>query len=369
MDIIVVGAGPCGIMASIRMKELHSEYNVTLLEKYDSIGKRIKASGNGRCNFLNDNFSPSKYNHPEFINGYNNELSILKYYLEKKGLYYYSDEEGRNYPNSENGNTFLYILKELLDEYKVNVLTGFDVSSIKKDNCKYHVISKDGRILKSDKLVISLGGTSFNYKKEDYESVVRSITTEIIPFKASLAPIITSKFSKSLEGKRVKANVKLTYYNEVVKEEKGEVLFKKDGLSGIVIFNMSSYLARLHLNSYKGYSIKLDMLPTLNEEEVEWYKKKDPSLKNVLQEDIANEIIKRNCSPKSFELDVIDLYDLKNSQVSSGGVSIDALNMNLSLKKDDNIFIGGETIDIDGECGGYNIEFALLSGIRIGSNI
>lgn len=132
---------------------------------------------------------------------------------------------------------------------------------------------------------------------------------------------------------------------------------------------MSSYLARLHLNSYKGYSIKLDMLPTLNEEEVEWYKKKDPSLKNVLQEDIANEIIKRNCSPKSFELDVIDLYDLRNSQVSSGGVSIDALNMNLSLKKDDNIFIGGETIDIDGECGGYNIEFALLSGIRIGSNI
>lgn len=369
MDVIVVGAGPCGILASIRMKELHSDYNVILVEKCDSIGKRIKQSGNGRCNFLNDNFSPSKYNHPEFIIGYDDELNILKHYLNKKGLYYYSDEEGRNYPYSENGNTILYILKELLNEYHVDVRTGFEVNRIVKENGKYSIISKDEKFLKGDKLVISIGGASFNYKKDDYERIIRSVTNEIIDFKPSLAPIITSSFSKSLEGKRVKANVKLLYKDKVLKEEKGEVLFKKDGLSGIVIFNMSSYLARLHLDSYNGYQIILDMLPYLSSEEVLWYKKKDPSLRNLLIEEIALEINKRKCSPKAFALDVIDLYDLKNSQVSSGGVSLKALNDDLSLIKDNNIYLGGETIDIDGECGGYNIEFALLSGIRIGSNI
>ena len=67
MNIVIVGAGPCGIMSAIRTKHLHPDYDVTLIEKNDYIGQRIKVSGNGRCNFSNTNFGPNKYNHPEFI--------------------------------------------------------------------------------------------------------------------------------------------------------------------------------------------------------------------------------------------------------------------------------------------------------------
>ena len=198
---------------------------------------------------------------------------------------------------------------------------------------------------------------------------MNSLNLPLTKLTPSLAPLVTSKFSKKLEGKRVKANVKLLYKGQIVKEEIGEVLFKKDGISGIVIFNMTSYLSRLHLSSYKDYQISLDMLKNLSYDELKKYKLIDRSLKNVLQMDIAEEIIKNNLDPKNYILDIKDIYDFKNSQVTSGGIDLSVINNDLSLKCDKNIFVGGEFIDIDGECGGYNIEFALLSGIRIGTNL
>ena len=180
---------------------------------------------------------------------------------------------------------------------------------------------------------------------------------------------LADDFNKHLEGKRAKANVKLFYKDNLLKEERGEVLFKKNGVSGIVIFNMSSYLSRLHLSSYQNYYLVIDFLPDLTYEEVNKYYQIDPTLKNLLQEDIAYEISSKHLDPKAYSLEIHNLYDLKNSQVTSGGVSLNEINLDLSLKSDNNVYLGGEMIDIDGECGGYNIEFALLSGIRIGNVI
>jgi predicted Rossmann fold flavoprotein len=368
MKIVIVGGGPSGIMASIRIKELHPDYQVTLLEKGENIGQRIKISGNGRCNFSNANFGPSKYNHPEFIVGYENELNTFKKYLKETGFYYFSDEEGRMYPHSETSTSFLYVLKNLLNKYRVEVKTSSFVTKIKKENDGF-IILTNNETYYADKVVICIGGVSLNNNIDDYKNLLLPIVSSLTPLTSSLTPISTSSFSKKMEGRRVRSNVRLLCNGECVKEEKGEVLFKKNGVSGIVIFNMSSYLARKHLSSYSSYQISIDMLPDLSYKELNDFKKIDPSLKNLLQEDIAEEIIKNHRDPKNFILDVVSLYDLKNSQVTSGGVSINKLNSSLSLKDEPNIYLGGEVIDIDGECGGYNIEWALLSGIRIGNNV
>lgn len=366
MKVVVIGAGPCGIMSSIEIKKNNPDYEVILLDKDTrSIGSRIKVSGNGRCNLGNININEKKYNNSDFVK----DILLLKEdlfkYLDEGGLGYFSDEEGRIYPLSESSISVIHVLNNLLDKYKVKVELGVNVSSIRKEGNKYRVLCENTEYL-VDKLVIAIGGISLNNNASLYHKLLNDINVNVTPLSPSLTPIITSKFDKRLEGKRCKVNVRLFNEGTLVKIEDGELLFKKDGVSGIVMFNMSSYLARQHLDDYSSYYFLIDLLPKISYHEYLKYRSIDPSLKNIMHEDIAREIVNKGIDPKEMLLEIRGLYDFKNSQVTCGGVKVEDLNSNLSLKNDNNIFIGGETIDIDGECGGYNIEFAFLSGIKIG---
>lgn len=369
MDVIIIGAGPCGIMSGIEIKKNNPSYNVTILEK-DSrgIGSRIKVSGNGRCNLGNINIHENRYNNPMFVKDIISLKEDLFSYLEEGGLSYFNDEEGRIYPISESSLSVIHVLNNLLNKYRVNIELGVEATSIKKQGNKYLVLCEKGQYL-ADKVVLSIGGVSLNNNIEKYYSLLKDLNVEVTELVPSLTPIITSKFDKRLEGKRTKVNVRLFKDGDLVKIEDGELLFKKDGVSGIVMFNMSSYLARHHIKDYSSYYFLIDLLPKLTYHQYLKYRSIDPSLKNIMHEDIAREITSKHIDPKEMLLEIKGLYDFKNSQVTSGGVSLKELNNNLSLKKDNNIYIGGETIDIDGECGGYNIEFALLSGIKIGKSI
>lgn len=366
MKVIIIGAGPCGIMAAIEIKKNNPSYQVILLEKDSrSIGSRIKVSGNGRCNLGNTNIAPGRYNAPNFTNDILSFKDDLFSYLDEGGLGYYSDDEGRIYPISESSVSVIHVLNNLLTKYGVEVKLDSKVTSIRKDNGKYKVVCENESYV-GDKLVLSIGGISQLNDKDLYYSLIKDLNLKITNMSPSLTPILTSKFDKRMEGKRCKANVRLFRNGELVKIEDGEILFKKDGVSGIVMFNMSSYLSRLHLQDYSEFYFLIDLLPKITYHQYLSYRSVDPSLKNIMQEDIAREITSKGIDPKEFLLEIKGLYDFKNSQVTSGGVSLEELNSNLSLRKDNNIFIGGETIDIDGECGGYNIEFAFLSGIKIG---
>lgn len=368
MNIIVIGAGPMGIMASISIKKNNPSFNVTLLEKEETIGSRIKVSGNGRCNLGNININEFAYNHPSFV------IDILKYqdklfsYLEEVGFSYFHDEEGRIYPMSETSTTLIYSLTKLLNKYGVNVLTSSKVTSINKVNNKYEVRTENTSLI-CDKLVISIGGIAKTNSLTNYENVFKNISSNIVPFSSSLTPIKTDNVSKNIEGKRAKANVKLFYKDKLLFKESGEILFKKDGVSGIVIFNVSSILARFHLTSYKDYYLSIDLLPKMSEQELRSILKIDKTYNTLFHPSIAKNLFENKINPKDYRLNIKALYDLSFAQVSSGGININEINLNLSLKNDPNIFVGGEEIDIDGICGGYNIEFAFLCGIKIGEEI
>lgn len=366
MKVIVIGSGPCGLLSAISIKRHHPDYDVLILEKDSSIGSRIKISGNGRCNFINKELSVDKYSSSfvEPIIKYQNDVLDL---LNETGFSYYFDEQGRGYPTSESSLTFINVLRDLLNKYNIEVKTKYLVNKIER---KEKIII-NGEI-SCDRLVLSIGGISYLNERLNYNRIVSELGLNITQLTPSLAPISVNHFPNELENKRVKSIAKLLYKNQVVKEERGEVIFKKDGLSGICIFNLSSYLARKHLKVYDDYQVSLDLLPDKNESEIIKLINLDSSLTHIFINELANYLNTFNDLVKTIKdlrFEIRGIYDFKNSQVTSGGVNLSQINSNLSLKTDNRIFLGGELIDIDGDCGGYNIGFALCSGYLIGKEI
>lgn len=374
--IAVVGGGPGGLTACYKIKEEHPDYQVVLFEKDEMIGKRIKVSGNGRCNLLNININQNDYYNGEKIN------YILSYFNKYQNdffaslnLHLYHDDEGRMYPITNSSKTVVNAFINALTRKGVIIKLNEKYLSLKKDNDEYLLITSCDKYI-FDKVIFATGGASYLYKKEDYENIIKSL-----PYKINyeelfgvLCPIkVKEKINKECIGKRSKAKIYLYLNNDLIYEESGEILFKKDGISGIVIFNISRYIDYKKANLY---SLKINFIDGIKkndiDKELSLYSKKEVISSYVVDE-IADLILSYYNNVyqglSSFILHVDSLYSLNESQVTRGGILIEELNSDLSLKKDENIYFLGEMIDVDGKCGGYNIYFALASGYFVGSKI
>ena len=374
--IAVVGGGPGGLTACYKIKEEHPDYQVVLFEKDEMIGKRIKVSGNGRCNLLNININQNDYYNGEKIN------YILSYFNKYQNdffaslnLHLYHDDEGRMYPITNSSKTVVNAFINALTRKGVIIKLNEKYLSLKKDNDEYLLITSCDKYI-FDKVIFATGGASYLYKKEDYENIIKSL-----PYKINyeelfgvLCPIkVKEKINKECIGKRSKAKIYLYLNNDLIYEESGEILFKKDGISGIVIFNISRYIDYKKANLY---SLKINFIDGINKNQIDnelsLYSKKEVISSYVVDE-IADLILSYYNNVyqglSSFILHVDSLYSLNESQVTRGGILIEELNNDLSLKKDENIYFLGEMIDVDGKCGGYNIYFALASGYFVGSKI
>lgn len=374
--IAVVGGGPGGLTACYKIKEEHPDYQVVLFEKDEMIGKRIKVSGNGRCNLLNININQNDYYNGEKINYI---LSYFNKYQNKffseLNLHLYHDEEGRMYPITNSSKTVINAFINALNRKGVVIKLNEKFISLNKNNDKYLLITSCDKYI-FDKVIFATGGASYLYKKEDYENIIKSLPYKINYEELSgvLCPIkVKEKINKACVGKRSKAKIYLYLNNDLIYEESGEILFKKDGISGIVIFNISRYIDYKKANLY---SIKINFIDGIKkndiDKELSLYSKKEVISSYVVDE-IADLILSYYNNVyqglSSFILHVDSLYSLNESQVTRGGILIEELNNDLSLKKDENIYFLGEMIDVDGKCGGYNIYFALASGYFVGSKI
>lgn len=374
--IAVVGGGPGGLTACYKIKEEHPDYQVVLFEKDEMIGKRIKVSGNGRCNLLNININQNDYYNGEKIN------YILSYFNKYQNdffaslnLHLYHDDEGRMYPITNSSKTVVNAFINALNRKGVVIKLNEKFISLNKNNDKYLLITSCDKYI-FDKVIFATGGASYLYKKEDYENIIKSLPYKINYEELSgvLCPIkVKEKINKACVGKRSKAKIYLYLNNDLIYEESGEILFKKDGISGIVIFNISRYIDYKKANLY---SIKINFIDGINKNQIDnelsLYTKKEVISSYVVDE-IADLILSYYNNVyqglSSFILHVDSLYSLNESQVTRGGILIEELNSDLSLKKDENIYFLGEMIDVDGKCGGYNIYFALASGYFVGSKI
>ena len=379
--------------------------SVLILDANDRIGKKLLPTGAGKCNFLNENFDVGKYNDENFVSATFEKYGFfeIKRFFESLGLLMRFDEEGRGYPLSESANTVLDAYRRAIQKNGVEVKTSALVTKISKQNDVFKV-SCDVDYYGKNVFFATGSNAGFGYDSTG----VLSDFANVRKFTPSLAPLSTdTTYIKGLNGVRVKAKVGLIVNSKVVRvkakvglivnskvvhEEYGEVLFKSFGLSGIATFNNSAYYARLGAPKKAYLSLNF-----LNENKNETFlilkRLKEFSgdvgelLSGAFHKMIAQQILNmagiqgsEKASDENlnkladvvsdFRIKITGVSDKSLAQVMSGGIDASCVNKNtLEIKGVNNLFVGGECIDIDGLSGGYNIMWAVASALKVADEI
>lgn len=390
MDIIIIGAGASGIVTAINAKNENNR--VILLEKNDRIGKKLLATGNGRCNYTNMNLSEKNYSSPDFVKrtleDFSNEDLIN--YFRILGLESTLDGN-RVYPISLKANSVLNILIYWLDKKGIEVKTNSQVKEIKKTKKGYEVITNE-ETLRADVVVAAFGGKAMPASGSDGVSfeILKKMGIRVTDLKPALTQLkLESKYLKHLSGTKVIGRARLLRGEKVIDEREGEILFTNYGISGPPILDMS-------VNTKEGDIIEVPLINNLKEDSIDmvynrYYMFPDFSLEEFLMglvdKKFIHYIVDSLDMDKNTAMNMISMGDFekiiglllksrfkvtgntgfKNAQVTRGGVSLDEVSPeNYEAKKYKDLYIIGEALDIDGDCGGYNLHFAFGCGYRLG---
>ena len=403
--IVIIGGGISGFTSAIIAKTNNNE--VIILEGQDKPLKKLLITGNGKCNYFNEEFIFSKYH------SFNEELlkNIISLENKNKILTFFKSigiipriKENYYYPYSNQAisvkNSFLKEIENKNIKLKLNSY----VKDIKKENDKF-LVYYNNDVLVCDELIISTGGKS--YPKTGSDGSGYNLSKKLgHTINKTLPALVGLKckepFLKKLNGVRSNATVSLFINDKLIKSEIGEVQFTNYGLSGICIFNLSSIASRsISENKKVKISINfLDKLKIKNKKSFQEFifsseynfKKEKVSyfLDNLLNYKLTNVILEKTKIERnklvsklsdneinmlfenlfSFTMNIIDTNNFESAQITSGGVSLYEINpLTFESKIVSNLYLTGEVLDIDGDCGGYNIAFAVLSGILAGESV
>ena len=394
--VVVVGAGASGLIASI-FASCNNE--VIILERNSTSLKKLLLTGNGKCNYFNDNQDIRNYNSTnidlvkELINE-NNIKSVLEFF-DSIGIIP-KVRNGYYYPYSNLSNSIKEALLKEANLNNVKIKTDYLVKNIiKKDN--QFIINNE---IECDYVILSTGSKACPKTGSDgigYE-LLKDFNHNIIKPLPALTQVIGNKsYFKDWAGIRVDAKVSLYENDKFIKEEVGELQLTKTGLSGICVFNLSGKIKRGLDKGYKE-DIHINFLPFVNNIE-EFLKDRNNKVKNrtiieLLEGLINYKVVKillkesnidenkyyNELSSKEkeglfsnlvdFKVNIIDTNDFDNAQVCSGGLSLDEININtMESILVSGLFVIGELLDIDGICGGYNLTIAWISGMLAGKYI
>lgn len=395
MRIAIIGGGACGLVCAHQIKKDNPEADVVILERSPTVGKKILMTGNSKGNLTNLHVAPEAYNHPEFVKpalryGANEFLG----FAHQLGLLTITDEEGRVYPRSESANSYLDVLRISNKELGIKELTSYEVFSIEK---KEHAFMINGTET-YDIVVIATGSNAGYGPKVPVTSLPRfqkSAGHQYTALYPSLAPIGVQENVRSLSGLRIKCGASI-FINGVHKySTKGEVQFKDDALSGIAIFELSSFLARCQVADYVTEAkVELDLFPEISELDVQALlaqrrdEHPDRSVSDyfiglftkMIGLFIINRLRINSLDDKTivglahelkhFSFAVNLAFKVYTNQVVSGGIRLEEVDSTtLESKIIPSLYLGGEVLDVDGLCGGYNLHFAFASGMLIAKAI
>ena len=393
MKVLVIGGGASGMMAALTAAE-DSRNQVTLLERQSRVGRKLLATGNGRCNLTNLHADSSHYHgqHPEFT-----ESALTRFPVEatldffrELGLLTVAEDSGKVYPFSDQANSVVDVLRFALESRGVALRCGCEVLSIGKKARGYNVKTAEEAFY-CDKLIVAcggsaggkLGGTDLGYKL--LQSMGHTVTS-LHPALVQLKTDTTA--TRSLKGVRADAGLTLKRNGTVVLTNSGEVQFTDFGISGPAVFEMSREAG------YGGdLVLLLDLLRPMSEPDLAAFlaKKRAAMPKLPLEEfltgmlhnrlgrvvlkqagmeltrtaeDLTNPELNRIAHTiKFFPLTVTGVMGLELAQVTAGGVLTSEFRPDtLESRLCPGLYATGEVLDIDGDCGGYNLQWAWSSG-------
>ena len=415
MNVIVIGGGPAGIMAAITAAEAGNQ--VTLIEKMDSLGRKLLISGKGRCNITSSlgmsEFIKNVPGNGRFLfscfQNYTN-ADIIEF-LKEQGLDVKEERGNRIFPVTDRSIDVLKCFTKKLKELKVNIMLNTQVKDVLVCNkCVQGVRLATNKELQADKVILATGGKSYPLTGStgDGYKMVQKLGHTTTTIKPSLVPMecYQKQICQQMQGlslKNVKIKIQDELKNKTIYEDFGEMLFTHFGVSGPIILSSSAHLVRYKSieELLKDHKIKLhiDLKPALSEEKLDERVLRDfeeiknkqfkNSLDKLLPQKMINTIVKLSkINPnkkvneitkqerlylvkllKNFELEISRFRPIEEAIVTSGGINIKEINpKTMESKLVKGLYFAGEIIDVDAYTGGFNLQIAYSTGYTAGKS-
>ena len=392
MILAIVGAGAAGMAAAIAAAE-NPGVEVKLLERQARVGRKLQATGNGRCNLSNQKALHGGYHGDQegfweyAIGQFPPEKTLA--WFRQLGLFTVTEDSGRVYPYSDQANSVVDVLRFALDRPNIELITDFEVSKIRKEQDTFILSARD-KTLSADRVIIAcgglagtkLGGTMSGYK------LLRSFGHKCTKLRPTLVQIKTNWSGVSaLKGVRANCHAAIYCDDRLHMESTGEIQFTDFGLSGPVMFEIS----RDACASAGLWECRLDFLPDISMESLqeELIRRKDTALTTddlltgilhnrlgrVLTQaadvrgrfplsEMMDSQIRQVCETvKDFRVELKEPLGMDSAQVTAGGIVTDEFDCTtMQSKLIPGLYACGEVLDVDGDCGGYNLQWAWSSG-------
>jgi hypothetical protein len=402
--IIVIGAGASGMMASIIASRNHNE--VILLEKLPKIGAKLKATGGGRCNLTN------RLSNEEFMLRFGREgrfmtpaLEIFDYkelqsFFKSIGVETHAPDGFRIFPIGHNSSTIIKALKDEMERLGVRILSSQRVEALEFDDSKFITVRSQNSLFKGDKVIIATGGMGYPIlgAEGDGYKLAQSVGHKISTLYPAMMPLKTKESwvanCRADTIAKVEIRVNIKKYKKL--SARGDLIFTKNGIRGPVVLDFSREITPL-LSKFNSVPILINLTKGMNQEDIRRHFKNEIKKNNnhttlslvetLLPTSIALELCKLAHAEGTLSLNrlsgvirdrVIELLawtpltvtghdGFKMAMVTRGGVSLKEVNSKtLMSKKIEGLYFCGEVLDLDGPCGGYNLQWAFSSGFLSG---
>lgn len=410
-DIAIIGGGASGVLAAIKARELDKDVSICILESMELIGKKLRITGGGRCNFTNndpiEDFFDKIVTNNKFLYSalYNFTNEDMKKLIRSLGLDYIIEKDNYNkvYLKSGNGQDLIDVLERRLKSDNIDIFYNSKVVDLDiESNPK--LVYTDDMMIESEKLIIASGGGSYSQTGSDAYmlDILKNKGIKIIPLKPALTTInIKEGWIKSIPGISLK-DVELKYKKNKSKKYSsiiGDIIFTHKGIGGPASLRVSSYINK----DISSYDVVLDLIPSISEDELYKICRKDPkkavstNLKDIfpqnllkaIMEEIEKYAIENNIKidlsssgnfskvdfdilllfTKRISLSIEGLGKMATATVTSGGVAISEISSStMESKKFKNVYFAGEVIDVDALTGGYNLQIAFSTGVLAGQS-
>ena len=401
IDVIIIGGGASGIVSAIFAKRDNNK--VVVLERNSKCLKKLLMTGNGKCNYFNEVYGLNNY-HSEDMDVVDkiisdNNINSAKEFFDSIGIIP-KIKNGYYYPFSNQASTIRNALLLEAEDRGVEIIYDSLVTDIKKENNSF-IISCNNTKYTCNNLVLASGSYACSKTGSDgvgYSFLEKFGHTIIEPLPALVQLVSNGNYLKEWDGVRSDVRVELFEDDKYIDYQEGEIQLTNYGVSGICIFNLSHYVTR-GLNNKKKEVIKINFVPFIETLISPWmdnYSRNNPNKKlgellegflnyklvnvilkvsnlsrDIYYKDLSNEEKLRLCKNlRSFPVEIVSTKSFDSCQVCNGGVKLSEINPNtFESNIISNLFITGELLDINGNCGGYNLTVCWISGMLAGKYI